>query len=283
MTIAIAVKVHDGVVLGADSASTLMAQNQDGSTGVLGVYNNANKIVNLQKSLPLGVVTWGAGAIGSASMTTLFKDFRAILTGDKPEPQGRAWKIDPDQYQVADVADQLKTYILEKYAVEFADWPEPPYLGMLVAGYSSDGSNAEVFQIDIEGPTSVQLTEMNPGDDGGLTAGGMPQAISRLVFGVDPALPQVFINELGAPPSQAQAAVAVIQQQLTLPVIQAAMPVQDAIDLAHFLVDLTVKTAHFVPGPDTVGGPIELAAITKHEGFKWVSRKHYFDRTYNPS
>ena len=29
--------------------------------------------------------------------------------------------------------------------------------------------------------------------------------------------------------------------------------------------------------------PIEIAAITKHEGFKWIMRKHYFDVRLNPA
>ena len=33
--------------------------------------------------------------------------------------------------------------------------------------------------------------------------------------------------------------------------------------------------------PETIGGPIELAAITKHEGFKWVARKHYYGEELN--
>jgi hypothetical protein len=35
------------------------------------------------------------------------------------------------------------------------------------------------------------------------------------------------------------------------------------------------------PGPTIVGGPIEIAAITKHENFKWISRKHYYDQPLN--
>jgi hypothetical protein len=31
----------------------------------------------------------------------------------------------------------------------------------------------------------------------------------------------------------------------------------------------------------TVGGPIEIAVI-KHEGFKWVQRKHFFSAEFNP-
>ena len=59
------------------------------------------------------------------------------------------------------------------------------------------------------------------------------------------------------------------------------MPIQDAIDLAEFLVDLTTRYVRFKPGLPTVGGPIEIAAITKHEGFKWIQRKHYFSTKLN--
>jgi hypothetical protein len=33
--------------------------------------------------------------------------------------------------------------------------------------------------------------------------------------------------------------------------------------------------------PKTVGGPIEIAAITKHEGFKWIERRHFFPPAHN--
>jgi hypothetical protein len=61
----------------------------------------------------------------------------------------------------------------------------------------------------------------------------------------------------------------------------APMPIQDAIDLARFLVYSTIMYSRFLPGPQVVGGPIEIAAITKHEGFKWISRKHYYNQDLN--
>ena len=73
-----------------------------------------------------------------------------------------------------------------------------------------------------------------------------------------------------------------IQENLQLGCVQDAMPIQDALDLGEFLVDTTIKLVKFSPGAPTVGGPIELAAITKHEGFKWVRRKHYYSRDLNP-
>ena len=50
---------------------------------------------------------------------------------------------------------------------------------------------------------------------------------------------------------------------------------------ASLRVDCTIGFQRFMPGPDTVGGPVEVAAITKHEGFKWIARKHYFSRGLN--
>jgi hypothetical protein len=60
------------------------------------------------------------------------------------------------------------------------------------------------------------------------------------------------------------------------------MPIQDAIELAEFLVHTAIMFSRFTPGPQAVGGPIEIAAITKHEGFKWIRRKHYFHSEFNP-
>jgi len=66
-------------------------------------------------------------------------------------------------------------------------------------------------------------------------------------------------------------------------VILPAAPIQDAIDLARFLVETTIGFVQYaVMRPKTVGGPIEIAAITKHEGFKWVQRKHFFSSEFNP-
>jgi len=93
MTIIVSVKINDGVVMAADSALTF----QSGQ-----VYHHANKIVNLRKGLPIGVMSTGYGGIGNESMETLFKDLRKRLTG--ADPAHADWKLDPDNYKLADVA-----------------------------------------------------------------------------------------------------------------------------------------------------------------------------------
>jgi hypothetical protein len=60
------------------------------------------------------------------------------------------------------------------------------------------------------------------------------------------------------------------------------IPLKDAIDLAEFLADVAIKFSKFSPGANVVGKPIEIAAISEHEGFKWVKRKFYFDGEPTP-
>ena len=65
--------------------------------------------------------------------------------------------------------------------------------------------------------------------------------------------------------------------------IQPAMPLQDAIDLVKYMVDVTVGFVRFIPGAPTVAEPTDVAAITRHEGFRWVRRKHYYSTELNPT
>ena len=59
MTVIVAVKVYDGIVIGGDSAVTL-GLPQPGSVQV---YNNADKIFHLHRDLPIGLATWGTAHI----------------------------------------------------------------------------------------------------------------------------------------------------------------------------------------------------------------------------
>ena len=70
MTLIVSVKINDGVVMASDSASTFTNTQ---------VYEHAEKIVNLIKGLPIGVMATGDAGIGSESLATLLKDLRKRL------------------------------------------------------------------------------------------------------------------------------------------------------------------------------------------------------------
>lgn len=282
MTIAISLKVNDGLVLAADSASTLFSLLPSGQQGVINVYNNANKVFNLRKGFPLGAITWGSGSIGSTSISTLMKDLRRRFCGD--DPNFVQWKLDEGNYQVLAVAERVREFMFEElYVPAFQAWATKPPLGFVVAGYSTGEAMAEEYLISILDGACGPPALLRPKADSGMTWNGETEAITRLVIGISPALPEILKTQLGVPDADIPGVMGVIQQSLQRHLVMPAMPIQDAIDLSTFLVDLTTRFSRFSPGAPTVGGPTEIAVITKHEGFKWVQRKHYFSAEYNPS
>lgn len=60
------------------------------------------------------------------------------------------------------------------------------------------------------------------------------------------------------------------------------MPTQDAIEFALFLAETQKLFARFSAGSNVVGGELDVATVTKHEGFKWIKRKHYNNKNLNP-
>lgn len=59
------------------------------------------------------------------------------------------------------------------------------------------------------------------------------------------------------------------------------MPKPEMARMAEALVNLTSIKRRVSRGFETVGGPIDVAIISKAEGFVWVTRKHYFPRELN--
>lgn len=52
--------------------------------------------------------------------------------------------------------------------------------------------------------------------------------------------------------------------------------------MAESLVNLTSFERRVTPDAETVGGPIDVAVISRGDGFIWIKRKHYFDPDLNP-
>jgi hypothetical protein len=52
--------------------------------------------------------------------------------------------------------------------------------------------------------------------------------------------------------------------------------------MAESLVNLTALKRKMSLGSETVGGPIDVAIISKGEGLIWIKRKHYFKKELNP-
>jgi hypothetical protein len=284
MTVALMVKVNDGYVLASDSATTFSAPTPTGDV-IANIYNNANKIFNLRKGLPISAMTYNLGSIGPASIATLAKDFRARLSGESKDHKG--WKLKPDSYTIGEVVDRFKEFFYDVHYEPFAaaatsngDQTHP--LGLIVAGYGAGEDQPEVHQFELtpngcDGPNKVL------DNDTGAAWWAQGEAITRLMKGVSGFTPQALLNlQMAKDDAEATTIADNLASQVNVQLVNAAMPIQDAIELAEFLVRVTIGFVRFCPGHPTVGGPIEIAAVTKHEGFRWVQRKHYFEAKLNP-
>jgi hypothetical protein len=280
VTIAVLVKVNDGFVLATDSATTLSTPGPDGmfeASNIQNIYNNANKLFNLRKGLPIAAMTWGLGNIGPASIATLMKDLRRRFSGlDRGHLD---WKLDPESYDMDEVAARVRAFFYDEH---YASLSSPSFLGLLVGGYSAGSQHPKIFTYGLEAGGCSGPDLLADGDASLASWWGQPEAITRVLLGVSLSLPQALVN-LGVPEADAPQYAGAIQSQVQEHLVQSAMPIQDAIELAEWLVDLTIKFVRFSPGHPTVGGPVEVAAITQHERFKWVARKHYFSTRLNPT
>ena len=267
MSIIVSVKINDGVVMAADSASTFAIGQ---------IYEHAIKIVNLVKGWPIGVMTCGAGGIGNASIATLLKDLRRRLSGE--DDAHADWKLDQNSYTMEQVTKRVDEFFVEK--AREADFKF--FLLLRICGYSAGRLLPEVWQVALldEG-RHLDLACMQDEGHFGVRWNGENEALDRLILGVG-GISEEGWKALGMTPEQGQQARDAVVPHLYENLILPAAPIQDAIDLSRFLVETTKGFVRFsVKRVKTVGGPIEIAAISKYEGFKWVQRKHFYPAEFN--
>ena len=52
--------------------------------------------------------------------------------------------------------------------------------------------------------------------------------------------------------------------------------------MAESLISLTSLKRRMTSSEESVGGPVDVAFISKGDGFVWIKRKLYFDKELNP-
>lgn len=73
-------------------------------------------------------------------------------------------------------------------------------------------------------------------------------------------------------------------QAHTVPLLRVvgSLPIDEMADLAETLIELQSLKEKVTKPTESVGGPIDVAVISKSDGFIWIKRKHYFESALNP-
>lgn len=263
MTVAIAIKINNGLVLATDSASAIGESNET-QTKIHYTYYNADKLFNLKKGSPIGCLTWGDGSINGVSISTLIKDFRTKFKDSKEE------------LNIKTVTGEFISFLEEFIDGEYKD----VNVGFLIAGYSKINNNLpEMYMVEIKEET-IKKNDLPSENIFSIYWFGDIDFLSRFILGFDPDM-EVLLKDNGFDEKVVDEILEISKNNLSIPLGVSEMPIQDAIDLADFLVEICKKTSRFAPGPQTIGGPTDIAVITKHEGFKWIERKHYYTQELN--
>lgn len=61
-----------------------------------------------------------------------------------------------------------------------------------------------------------------------------------------------------------------------------SLPVDELAELAEILIRMESLKERFYQDSDSAGGPIDVAVLTKGDGFIWIKHKHYVDPHLNP-
>ena len=272
MTVCVAIKVHDCIVFAADSAVSLSSTDPSGQSAIANVWEHGAKVFNLHKKLPIVAMTAGLGQFGPASVSNLAKDLRIELSN----PVGNA--LDEKTYSIEQVAERALAFFEHRYRSLQPQPANPHSFEFWVGGYGANNSRGEIWKLEIRNGIVQPVMQLAKAeDDQQLTWGGQTKAIGRLIFGCDPEFGPMLERR-----GHTKRDINEITRQLITPLVNSSMPVQDAINLADFLVDVAKKYSAFLPGANVVGRDTDIATVTKHEGFKWIKRKYYYSRELNP-
>jgi hypothetical protein len=260
MTLAVTVVCQDGVVVAADSRTTLANHRmlRVGSDFTHKVFESGG----------VAVATYGEAFVADRSIASHMAEFSVVESGNCAHPGPTARK--------------LADFFGDRYDAHLADAPDdapPPgvaALGFLVSGYD-DAGVGEAWEVTLPERTVEPIATTANG--GGAAWRGQSDVVTRIVRGSDLDL----LERLAAVHKVADEldAVAPLLEACSYRIPFDSMNLQDGIDFAVLCIRTTIDVQRLTLGPVAttpefswpgVGGPIEIATVTAARGFGWVQR-----------
>jgi hypothetical protein len=275
MSLGIAFKGPEGIVLAADSRVTLMVSMQvPGQPNPMllpATYDNATKLLHIKEHNNVAAVTFGQAVFGNTQRTvhSFLPEFAIELGGN--------------ELTVEAFATQLGTFFVEKW--RDAGMPVPAPAGgdmfFFVGGYSPGAPYGEVYEVVV--PSRPAPVLKVPIGEFGMVWGGQRNITDRIVVGFDEAAIDLIYNALNIAPAQRNpdALKNALKMQLQLKIPANLLPLQDCVDYVICLIRSTIQLQKWTVDIRGVGGAVDVATITRTAGFRPVQLKQIVGEIMN--
>lgn len=266
MSLGIVFKGPEGLVLAADSRVTLTTQfpNQAVPSQTLllpSTFDNATKLLRVNGQDHVGVVTYGLGAIGAQQPRTahsFLPEFESELPGNV-------------RLKTGEFAQKLSDFFMRQWNSSMPRGYAGPNMVFLIGGFDIDEPYGRVFEIDVPGVPAPKEWHANPMF--GAVWGGQREFTDRLLQGFDPQLISIVQKNLALSDEKVPTLETTLRNALSVPIPYQFLPLQDCVDLSIFLIRTTMTIQTWMLGVRGVGGAIDVATITRTEGFKFIRQK----------
>ena len=309
MTAEIAIMNLQAIALAADSAVTV-----EHAGGGSKIFQAANKIFALSPLAPVGILVYGSAAYMGIPWETLIKEYRRIHgmeTHDRLEGYASNFR----QFLVAETPTYLDYpsdfSIDAQSGIVIAGFGSlellPSWCQIIV---QDDGTELRIIEID---PVEVDPVEQRAV----VQAFAQSDMIAQFMEGSAPEYDKIVIGMFSRYLDQySNNIVSLIPQSLSINTdalrdqmkkynasiaesineslgrirqehargivgVVASLPKEDLAGMAEALVDLTSLKRRVSLEAETVGGPTDVAVITKGDGMVWIKRKQYFPPELN--
>ena len=262
MSLGIAFKGPEGIVLAADSRVTLTTEIPNEKMFLPSTFDNATKLLQVAGQEYVGAVTYGLGAIGTHEPRTA----HSLL----PELEEELSLMKTGRLSVEDFAKKLSSFFVNQWNKKMPNGYSGPDMVFLIGGFNENEPYGKVYKVGI--PSIPTPQEQNI-DLFGIVWGGQLEYTTRLIKGFDPKLPLIIKQFLELTEEKRVDLEQHLERSLSCPIPYQFLPLQDCVDLSIFLIRTTTELQNWTIGIRGVGGAIDVATITRTEGLKPVQQK----------
>lgn len=263
MSLGIAFKAPEGIILAADSRVTLTTTTPmpGGVMAHNATYDNGTKLLRVNSQNHVGAVTYGLGTIQTPEPRTahsFMPEFEKHLFGKS-------------RLSVENFAKELSAFFLGQWTLTGNPVVAGQDMIFVVGGYDDSATFGRIYEFSIpNNPAPVERTAPNIF---GPVWGGQKEYVDTLLNGYDQRLPFILQQKLGLTDVQRDEVIQEIANNFSSKIPWAFLPLQDCIDLVIFLIRTTIIMQHWLVGVRGVGGAIDVAVITQSEGIRELQKK----------